>query len=205
LPYSQRFVDAFVYASRLHHLQTRKLTGIPYVTHLMAVAALVGEYGGNEDQVIAALLHDVVEDQGGLQRLDEIRASFGESVAQIVMGCTDAHATPKPPWRERKQAYIDHLAHAPAETLLVSAADKLHNSRCIVEDLRSAGRRCFDRFTGGREGTIWYYKSLVSAFVNRGRSPLVNELDRVVEEMVRLDQDIASKDDDPVMANRGTM
>lgn len=186
MPYSARFEEAFLYAHRLHADQTRKGTPIPYISHLMSVAALVAEHGGGEDQVLAALLHDVVEDQGGAPRLAEIRQKFGDTVALIVHGCTDADEIPKPPWRQRKEAYIAHLADAPAEVLLVSAADKLHNARTIVADLRQHGPACFGKFKGGQDGTLWYYRSLVAAFRQRGSTLLVEELARVVEQMHQL-------------------
>jgi (p)ppGpp synthase/HD superfamily hydrolase len=132
LPYTERFDGALLYAARLHRDQTRKGTGVPYVTHLLTVAAIVGEYNGTEDEVIAALLHDAPEDAGGEAQLAEIRTRFGGPVADIVAGCTDAHEGPKPPWRARKEAYLDHLAEAPAPVRLVSAADKLHNARSVL-------------------------------------------------------------------------
>src|SRR5262245_39191214 len=125
MPYSPRFEEAFLHANRVHADQMRKVTQTPYVIHLLGVAALVGEYGGDEDQVIAALLHDAPEDQGGRAQLEEIHRTFGARVARIVEGCTDTFDDPKPPWRARKEAYIQHLATAPAEVLIVSAADKL--------------------------------------------------------------------------------
>jgi GTP pyrophosphokinase len=164
----------------------RKGTRIPYVTHLLAVASLVGEQGGDEDQVIAALLHDAVEDQGGAPTLEAIRGRFGQEVASIVAGCTDAETVPKPPWRQRKEAYLEHLHKAPACVRLVSAADKLHNARAIVSDLRSLGSELWPRFNGGRDGTLWYYEGLIRAFRDGWQHPLIDELERVVEEMRRL-------------------
>lgn len=187
MAYSQQFDRAFRFASELHHAQQRKGSGVPYINHLMGVAALVGEAGGSEDQVIAALLHDAVEDQGGAPILEKIRERFGGAVAEIVAACTDAQTTPRPPWRQRKEAYIAHLAHAPEAALLVSAADKLYNCRAIIQDLRQQGRRAFERFTAGREGVLWYYQALVEAFVRRGRTPIVDELQSCVEEMNRID------------------
>lgn len=186
MPYSQRFEDAFVYAARVHADQVRKGTGTPYVIHLLGVAVMVGEYGGDEDQVIAAFLHDAPEDQGGRPQLEEIRRRFGERVARIVEGCTDTFDDPKPPWRARKEAYIHHLASAPAEVLLVSAADKLCNARTIVADLRHDGDAVFDRFKGKKDGTLWYYREVTRALEARGPTALTDELRRTVQEMHRL-------------------
>jgi len=150
-----RFDDALVFASRLHRAQRRKGTDIPYVSHLMAVSALVLEHGGNEDQAIAALLHDAAEDQGGATILEEIRGRFGEPVARIVADCTDAWEEPKPDWRPRKEAYIAKLPAKHASSLLVSLADKTHNARAILNDYRVLGDALWSRFNGGREGTFW--------------------------------------------------
>ena len=184
--YGPRFDDALTYAARLHRAQVRKGFGIPYITHLLAVAAIVGEHGGTEDEVIAALLHDAVEDQGGQPRLAEIRARFGDAVAAIVWGCTDADTVPKPPWRERKDAYVAHLAAASPSIRLVSSADKLHNARAILLDLRTLGPALWDRFTGGRDGSLWYYRALADAFLRLSPGPLADELARAVAEIERL-------------------
>lgn len=161
---TDRFDEALAYASHLHRAQIRKGSGIPYVSHLLAVAAITLENGGDEDQAIAALLHDAVEDQGGLAQLDAIRARYGDAVAQIVADCTDSHAIGKPKWRPRKEAYVASLAHKPARSLAVSLADKTHNAAAINTDLRAVGNRVWDRFTGGREGSLWYYRALADAF-----------------------------------------
>ncbi len=184
MPYTERFEDAFLYAARLHRDQTRKGTGVPYVTHLLAVAAIVGENGGTEDEIIAALLHDAPEDAGGEARLDEIRARYGDAVADIVAGCTDTYEDPKPPWRARKEAYLDHLAGASAPVRLVSAADKLHNARSVLADYRTLGEDLWGRFNGGRDGTLWYYRAFADAL--SGDGPVADELDRVVAELERL-------------------
>ncbi len=181
-----RFQQALLYAAQLHATQLRKGTQIPYVAHLLAVAALVLEAGGDEDQAIAALLHDAPEDQGGRAVLEEIHLRFGERVAEIVDGLTDTYEHPKPPWRERKQAYLEHLRHAPAEVRLVSLADKLHNARSILCDLRNSGNHTWQRFKGGKEGTLWYYRSLVEVFQELDTSPQVEELARTVEEIWQL-------------------
>ena len=161
---TKRFDRALAFAADLHRAQQRKDTTIPYVSHLLAVASLVLEHGGSETEAIAALLHDAVEDQGGLPTLSRIADEFGEEVAAIVAGCTDADVVPKPPWRARKEVYIAHLAHASESICLVSAADKLHNLRSIVSDYQMLGEELWGRFNGKREGTLWYYQQLVDAF-----------------------------------------
>lgn len=186
LPISERFQDALVYAARLHAEQARKGSGVPYVAHLLSVAALAMEHGANEDEAIAALLHDAVEDQGGLPTLNEIRERFGERVAAIVEGCSDAFEQPKPPWKQRKESYIEHLKQADASVRLVSACDKLHNARSILSDLVTQGEDVFDRFRGEKEGTLWYYRSLAEVFKETGPANLANELDRVVAEIEKL-------------------
>lgn len=161
---TDRFDDALAYASRIHRDQVRKGSGIPYVSHLLGVASLAIEAGADEDQAIAALLHDAVEDQGGAARLADIRARYGERVAEIVDHCTDTDIEPKPPWRARKEAYIDSLSHKPAASLLVSLADKTHNAGAILADLAVHGDSVWDRFTGGRDGSLWYYETLAERF-----------------------------------------
>jgi (p)ppGpp synthase/HD superfamily hydrolase len=184
MPYGEKFDRALLYASRLHRDQRRKGTDIPYITHLLAVASLVGENGGTEDEVIAALLHDGPEDQGGLPTLEDIRAHFGDEVAEIVDGCTDTYEDPKPPWRERKERYLAHLGGASDSVRLVSSADKLHNARTVLSDYRRLGEDLWTRFNGNREGTLWYYRAIVDALP--GESPIVEELDRVVTELETL-------------------
>ena len=186
MPYSERFEEALLYALRLHAGQSRKGTDVPYVTHLMAVAALVAEYGGDENQVIAALLHDAVEDQGGAPRRLEIQGPFGNGVLQIVDDLTDTDQTPKPPWRERKEAYIRHLADAGERSLVVCAADKLHNARSIIADWRRIGDAVFTRFKGGKHGALWYFRAVYEALRERDESPIVEELGRAVRELEQL-------------------
>ena len=186
MPYGEKFERALLCASRLHESQYRKGTSIPYVTHLLAVASIVGENGGTEDEVVAALLHDAPEDQGGEDTLEDIRARFGDSVAEIVDGCTDTYEDPKPAWRPRKEAYVAHVRTAPASVRLVSAADKLHNARSILADLRAVGDELWERFTGGKKGTLWYYRTLVEAYNGADSNPIVEELDRVVREIEAL-------------------
>lgn len=161
---TDRFDDALAYASRIHRDQRRKGTDIPYISHLLGTAAIALENGADEDQAIAALLHDAVEDQGGAARLADIRARFGDRVAEIVDHCTDTDIEPKPPWRARKEAYVVSLAHKPADLLAVSLADKTHNAGAIVADLAAVGDAVWGRFKGGRDGSLWYYQSLVTAF-----------------------------------------
>jgi GTP pyrophosphokinase len=185
-PLSGRFEEALVYAAQLHAAQKRKGTEIPYVAHLLAVASIALEHGADEDESIAALLHDAIEDQGGARTREEIRRRFGDRVVAIVDGCTDAEVVPKPPWRERKEAYVAHVREAPPSVRLVSASDKLHNARAILADFRASGDRLWDRFTGGRDGTLWYYRALVDAYRESGASRLVDELDLVVTELERL-------------------
>ena len=161
----ERLAQALAFAIRKHGPQVRKGTSIPYVTHLMAVSARVGEAGGSEDEMIAALLHDVVEDAGGAPVLEEIRGLFGDPVAAIVAGCTDDDSGgEKAPWLERKRTYLAHLVGAPLPVLRVSCADKLHNARAIQRDLRDHGPDVFKRFKADREGTLWYYRSLARLF-----------------------------------------
>lgn len=177
---TERYADALQLAWKLHSTQVRKGTTIPYVSHLIAVSSLALEHGANEDEAIAALLHDSVEDAGGEPTLDMIRVRYGDAVADIVAGCTDAYVDPKPAWRPRKEAYLAHLANASASVRLVSASDKLHNARSILSDLRVHGPALWSRFTAGKEGSLWYYRSLVKVYVLHGRTPLVDELDRTV-------------------------
>jgi (p)ppGpp synthase/HD superfamily hydrolase len=183
---SSRFEDALRYAARLHSKQKRKGTDVPYVSHLLAVTAIVLEDGGSEDEAIAALLHDAIEDQGGDPTRQEIRRRFGEKVAAIVDGCTDAEVIPKPPWLERKKKHLEHLRDASPEVLRISAADKLHNARSVLADFGQHGNAIWGRFKGGREGTLWHYRRLVEVFREAGPSTIVEELGRVVSELERL-------------------
>lgn len=178
-----RFLRAFAFAAEKHKHQTRKASTIPYIAHLMGVASLVLEAGGDEDLAIAALLHDVVEDCGGAPMLQEIRHKFGERVAKVVDGCTDADTYPKPPWRERKENYVRHLKKADADTRLVSAADKLNNVRSILSDYRAIGESVWSRFNGGREGTLWYYRTLRDVFLRHKPNRITRELELAVSEL----------------------
>jgi (p)ppGpp synthase/HD superfamily hydrolase len=185
---TSRFEEALVFANQLHLRQVRKGSGVPYVSHLLAVCALVMEFGGDEDQAIAALLHDAIEDQGGDATRQEIRKRFGERVALIVDGCTDSDTQSKAPWRPRKEAYLAHLRTAPPVVRLVSAADKVHNARTIAADYRQVGDALWSRFKGGKEGTLWYFRELVLIFWEIGPHPIAFELAQAVEELETLAQ-----------------
>jgi (p)ppGpp synthase/HD superfamily hydrolase len=182
-----RFNLALQFASGLHHQQGRKGTRVPYVSHLMAVCALVLEAGGDEDQAIAALLHDAVEDQGGLATLETIRQLFGDRVSATVEACSDSTVSDpkmKPPWRERKEKYLAKLPSADQSALIVGAADKLHNVRAVLTDYRQIGQELWSRFNVGKEEHLWYYGALVEAF-KKTTAPkvLVDQLERLVSEL----------------------
>ena len=182
-PLGPRLQRAFRYAAEKHDGQTRKQTAVPYLSHLMAVASLVLEAGGDEDMAIAALLHDVVEDCGGMPRLCEVRKKFGPRVGKIVEGCTDSFGEPKPEWVERKKDYLHELKDADAETRLVSASDKLHNVRTILADYRQDGETIWKRFSGKKEGTLWYYRALSDEYQRRGSNRITRELEIAVAEL----------------------
>jgi (p)ppGpp synthase/HD superfamily hydrolase len=191
-----RYNEALEYTAWLHRNQIRKGTEIPYISHLVAVSMIALEYGANEDEAIAALLHDAVEDQGGLPALVAIREKFGEPVAAIVEGCTDSTADTskgetKLPWKERKLVYIAHIAEASPSVRLVSTADKLHNAMSILKDYQAIGETLWERFKGGKEGTLWYYRSLVTVFEESGSTSLVEKLDQVVTALEELVKDRA--------------
>ena len=186
---TERFEQALVFAARVHATQTRKGCDVPYLAHLMSVAALVLEHGGGEDEAIAALLHDAVEDQGGAAMHRQIVEKFGDHVAEIVGGCSDSDQSPKPPWLDRKRRYIDRLGSALPGVRLVSAADKLHNVRTILTDFRLHGEPTFKRFRGGLRGTVWYYRAVADAL--RAARPamggaMLEELEKQVMELERL-------------------
>ncbi len=185
---TERFAEALTFAHDVHNLQVRKGGGnIPYIGHLLSVAGLVVEAGGTETQAIAALLHDAAEDQGGHETLAKIEDRFGPDVAKIVAECSDTFETPKPPWRERKQRYIDHLAEASDATILVSLADKVDNARAILRDLRRHGSPFWDRFSqNDPHQHLWYYESLLGVFKKRSDSWMVSELDGVVQQLREL-------------------
>jgi (p)ppGpp synthase/HD superfamily hydrolase len=196
LPISKRFREAVDFALELHADHARKQSEVPYAAHLFSVAALAMEHGADEDVAIAALLHDAVEDRGGLPTLERIRARFGERPARIVLACSDSlveEEGAKAPWRERKQRYLEHLRGAEPEARLVSACDKLHNARSILSDLRAEGPEVFRRFQrdeptleGKRASVLWYYRSLAEELRARGPARLAQELERTVAEIERL-------------------
>lgn len=184
------FNEALHFAAELHRRQVRKGISIPYISHLMSVSALVLEYGGDTEQAIAGLLHDAIEDQseanGGSEALGRIISDlFGAEVLRIVLACTDATTFPKPPWRERKQAYLEHLRHVDGRVALVSCADKLHNARTLLADLRAHGDAVFGRFSAPKTMTLWYYGALAEAFREHHAGPLADELDRTVDQLQR--------------------
>jgi (p)ppGpp synthase/HD superfamily hydrolase len=178
-----RFEDALVFTTHLHAQQYRKGSQIPYIAHLLSVSALVIEAGGDEDLAIAALLHDAVEDQGGLETLVKIRQRFGKRVADIVDSCSDSYTMPKPAWKTRKENYLDKLQTSSQEVRLVSLADKLHNARNTLRDLRKENEMVWDKFNGGKTGTLWYYRSLIEIFEQYEGNFLLNELKRVINQI----------------------
>lgn len=181
-----RFDEALSYASRLHREQARKHSTIPYVAHLLTVCALVLEHGGDEAQAIAALLHDGPEDQGGEATLAEIRGRFGDDVGDLVAACGEPLHHGKSAWQERKEAFLDHLASVPPRALLIIAADKVHNARCIVGDHAVIGGEIFNRFNGGVAGTKWYYRQLATALGTDAPASLRAELTELAERIDRL-------------------
>lgn len=186
---TERFASALTYAHQVHRGQFRKGTGIPYIAHILGVAALAIEYGADEDEAIAALLHDAAEDGGGEATLAEIRASFGDAVADIVLGCSDSlveDPEDKLQWQERKENYLAHLESASASVCLVSAADKLHNVRSITRDYHERGEEVWQRFQGRRAGTLWYYETVADTLLRRSRTPLTRDLQEAVDELLRL-------------------
>jgi (p)ppGpp synthase/HD superfamily hydrolase len=185
---TDRFDRALLYATHVHGGQVRKGTGIPYIAHLLAVAATVLEYNGSEDMAIAGLLHDAVEDQGGEPRLSDIRNRFGSRVADIVRSCSDSvvnssSGQKKEDWRIRKTRYIDHLGLVDQETLLVSLSDKVHNARSILRDLRKPeiGEAIWDRFNNSKSDSLWYYREVANAFMRYLPGQLANELGEIVD------------------------
>jgi len=192
-PLSIRFDHALLFAAQVHRNQDRKKSGIPYLSHLMGVAAIVLDYGGDEDMGIAALLHDAAEDHGGKPMLQVIEQLFGSRVAKIVDGCTDSYGDEgkrKPKWYPRKLRYLRRVRHEDAETRFVSAADKLYNTRAILRDLRQSGDSAFDRFSAPKVKVLWYYRSLVREYraggVTHMLKPLLDDYDRAVTELEHL-------------------
>ena len=191
------FESALKYASRLHAKQTRKGSNAPYISHLLAVAAIALDHGATEKEAIAALLHDAVEDQGGQKTLDKIRRRYGKRVARIVDAVSDTDQSPKPPWRERKEAYVERIRSEPYSARLVVASDKLHNVRDLLSSYRVQGDDLWTHFNGGRGGTLWYYRAVVDALVAAAK-PEENQLRAITEEidrtLVALQQEIAERD-----------
>jgi (p)ppGpp synthase/HD superfamily hydrolase len=183
---SETYLKAFEYAFILHRNQVRKGSQRPYISHLMAVSSTVMEHGGTETEAIAALLHDAVEDQGGLATLEKIRKEFGKEVASIVEACSDSVTSPKPPWRERKERYIKKLGSVSSSVILVSQADKLHNLRSLYTDYLQKGDALWQYFRGGKDGSLWYYHKLVEVFQIYGDTPILEEMKRVLNELVQL-------------------
>ncbi len=178
-----RIDQALVRAGDWHRQQTRKGSTVPYVAHLWGVASMVAEMGGSEDEIIAALLHDAVEDQGGQSTLDIIDKEFGPEVARIVLACSDSWETPKPPWRARKEAYLAHLKDADISVRRVSLADKIYNARSIVMELKALGPSAFDKFSGKRDGTLWYYRQVSAILAQQNRGPWEEELLWLADQM----------------------
>lgn len=182
---TDRFSEAAVFALDLHRDQRRKMSDAPYAAHLLSVAALVMEHGGGEDEAIAAILHDAAEDQGGEPTLRLIAERFGQNVADMVAACSDTLVTPKPPWRERKELFLEHLATASASVRLIKAADKLDNCRSLLREYRRHGDAIWAQFRGGRDGTLWFQRAVLTALEQGGKNPLVEELARTVAEFER--------------------
>ncbi len=178
-----RFEDALAYAAQLHTEQVRKGTFIPYISHPLAVCAIVLEDGGDKDEAIAALLHDGPEDAGGEQTLKEIERRFGTRVAGVVRECSDTFENTEPQWKQRKERYIGHLEHASAEALRVSLADRLHNVRSILRDHAAVRDSLWDRFNASRNDTVWYYSSLAEVFGRCRPGPMADELKEQVKEL----------------------
>ena len=173
---TERFSWAVSLALDLHRTQKRKLSDTPYAAHLLRVAGIVLEHGADEDTAIAAVLHDAIEDQGGSSTRELIRSRFGEQVTAIVDECSDTDQTPKPPWRERKEQYLAHLGVASPSARLVSAADKVDNLRCLLASYRQTGEAIWEHFRGGRDGTLWYYRSVCRILQEAGPAMLAEEL-----------------------------
>jgi hypothetical protein len=199
---SIRYNQAFAYAAAAHGDQVRKGSGIPHLTHLLSVSVIVLEYGGDETQAIAGMLHDVIEDQGGATRLAELRLLFPAEVVEIVVACTDSDTIPKPPWKARKEAYLASIGHKSPRALLVVAADKLHNARSILRDVREQGLGVCNLFAPGRwedDGILWYYRGLADALFSALPCALTKDLGETVAAL----EDYVRKDGDPDKAAKG--
>lgn len=185
-PGDDRFAEALLYAWELHRRQKRKMSQTPFFAHLMSVAGLVLDYGGSQEEAIAALLHDAAEDQGGLDTLETIRRRFGDQVAAIVLDCSDSLQQPKPSWRERKERFLARLAEASDSVRLVCAADKLHNLRSLMREYRAHGEAIWSAFRGGRDGTLWYYRAVLETLQQGPPMPIVQEFAEVVDQLEKL-------------------
>lgn len=183
MTYSNRIVEAFASAYRAHGGQSRKGSGTPYIAHVLAVAAIVAEHGADEDVFIAALLHDAAEDAGGEETLTALRRQFGDRVADLVAACSDTFETPKPAWRPRKERFIDVIRDASPDVKLIVAADKLHNVSATVIDFARLGPAVWDRFNGGRDGTVWYYTAVAQALAHQWDHPILDHLTAAVEDL----------------------
>ena len=184
---SERFVDAVALANELHGGQNRKGTMVPYISHPLIVAGIVLQNGGGEEEAIAALLHDTVEDCGGKPVLSRIRERFGDKIAELVDGCSETHIQPKPPWRERKESYIESVRSANSSVRLISCADKIHNASSIISEYRKVGEQVWDRFKANKTETLWFYTSFIISMRASGESrPILDELVVVVEELKKL-------------------
>lgn len=184
---SDRFAEALAMANELHGDQVRKGTKVPYVSHLLIVAGTVLQNGGDEDEAVAALLHDTVEDCGGKPVMEKIRQRFGDKIADLVDGCTETDIRPKPPWRERKERYIENIKSANPSVRLISCADKLHNATSILFDYRRVGEKVWDRFNAGKSDSLWFYTSMVDALRAAGETrPILNDLEIAVKNLKEL-------------------
>jgi (p)ppGpp synthase/HD superfamily hydrolase len=187
---SPRFADALAFAFEVHREQTKKSTAVPYISHLLEVAGTVLTYGGDEDEAIAALLHDAVEDHSDVVSFASLAERFGARVGAIVESCSDTSMSPKPPWKARKERYIDHLHNADESVVIVSAADKLSNARAVMKDFREHGDKVWERFNAGKPDQLWYYRAVTEALTQRAKGtrvqPLVEELNRAVSKLERL-------------------
>ncbi|MEO1428355.1 MAG: HD domain-containing protein [Cyanobacteria bacterium J06633_8] len=178
-----KFEQALIYATQLHANQTRKVDKIPYISHLMSVSALILEAGGSEDEAIAGLLHDAIEDQGGKATREQIRDKFGEQIVEIIDGCTESDITPKPPWKERKIQYIENIRNGSDSVKLVSLADKLHNARSLLIGYRNKGDKLWDYFSGSKEDKLWFYRELLVIYQQSYDNFMTVELERILREL----------------------
>ena len=184
---SERFAEAVAVANELHGGQVRKGTKIPYISHLLIVAGTVLQNGGDEDEAIAAVLHDTVEDCGGKPVMEKIRQRFGEKIAGLVDGCSETYIQPKPPWRERKELYIENIKSAGPSVRLISCADKLHNAASILSEYRKVGEKVWDRFNADKSETLWFYSAMVDALRGAGEDrPILKELEATVKDLQSL-------------------